>query len=160
MPDVQIKLGNDDLEPPQCNFGISTYGETLTFQWKAPQAEYTVYSYDSLTNSTRDDSTGDFTRMHLYQNYQGCIPSSSALANVTSIGFSSNSANVSFCLQDFQMLPSQVASPGEQLCTCTTACHYGVMHTVTMCLMHTCFCMSPLSSRRLQRCLCMLSEGM
>ena len=110
LPDVQIKLGDDDLEPSQCNFGISTYAETLN----SGKTLYTVYSYDSLANSTRDDSTGDFTRMHLYQNYQACIPSSSALANVTSIGFSSNSPNVSFCLENFQMLPSQVASPGEQ----------------------------------------------
>ena len=111
LPDVQIKLGGDDLEPPQCNFGVSLYAETLG---KPEHISFTTYTDDWLTNSTRDDITGDFTRTFLFQNFQACVHSSSALANVTSIGFASNSANVSFCLEDFQMLPSQVASPGEQ----------------------------------------------
>jgi len=40
------------------------------------------------------------------------------LPNVTSIGFSSNTDNVSFCLEDFHMLPSQVASAGEPCHIC------------------------------------------
>ena len=111
LPDVQIKLGGDDLEPPQCSFKVNTYAETLG---KPEHLSYSTYTSDWLTNSTRDDITGDFTSLFLFQNFQACVPSSSALANVTSIGFSSNSANVSFCLEEFQMLPTQVASPGEQ----------------------------------------------
>ena len=109
LPDVQIKLGDDSLEPSQCNFGLVTFGEMLN-----PETTLFTVSYnDELTNSTRDDDTGIFTRKFLFQNYQACILSRSSLENVTSIGFSSNTANVSFCLQDFRLLPTQVPSAGE-----------------------------------------------
>ena len=109
LPDVQIKLGDDSLEPSQCNFGLVTYAETLNPE----KTLFTVWYNDELTNSTRDDDTGIFTRKFLFQNYQACIDSRSSLKNVTSIGFSSNTANVSFCLQDFRLLPTQVPSAGE-----------------------------------------------
>ena len=109
LPDVQIKLGNDSLEPSQCNFGLVTYAETLNPE----KTLFTVWVNDKMTNATRNDSTGLFTRSLLFQNYQACIESRSALANVTSIGFQSNAANVSFCLEDFSLLPTQVPSAGE-----------------------------------------------
>lgn len=109
LPDVQIKLGNDSLEPSQCNFGLVTYAETLNPE----KTLFTVWQNDDLTNSTRDDSTGLFTRDFLFQNYQACIESRPSLSNVTSIGFSSNTANVSFCLEDFSLLPTRVPSAGE-----------------------------------------------
>ena len=43
------------------------------------------------------------------------MPTAASLANVTSIGFSSNTDNVSFCVEDFPMLPSQLASSGKFL---------------------------------------------
>ena len=109
LPDVQIKLGNDSLEPSQCNFGINTYGETFSTE----QNLFIIYGSDLQVNSTRNDSTGVFTKRHLFQCYQACIPTAASLANVTSIGFSSNTDNVSFCVEDFHMLPSQVASSGK-----------------------------------------------
>ncbi len=109
LPDVQIKLGNDTLEPSQCNFGIRTVAESFN----PAQNLYTVYSSDQETNSTRDDTTGLFKRQYLFQNYQACIPTRSALVNVTSIGFSSNKNNVSFCLEDFDLLPSEVNPAGD-----------------------------------------------
>lgn len=30
LPDIMIKLGNDSLEPSQCDFGIKIYGETFS----------------------------------------------------------------------------------------------------------------------------------
>lgn len=111
LPDLQIKLGDDSLEPAQCNFGLVTYAETLDPE----KTLFTVWSDDELTNSTRDDSTGLFTRKFIFQNYQACIEPRSSLANITSIGCSSNTANVSFCLEDFTLLPTQVPSTGEIL---------------------------------------------
>ncbi len=50
----------------------------------------------------------------LFQNeLQGCIP---ALSNVTSISFrqvsTATNSDISFCLADMQLLPTQVLSPG------------------------------------------------
>ena len=125
VPDVHVFLGNDSLlraEPegnfksdhpePQCNFGLDTYAETLNRQ-SPDSARFTVYS-DALINSTsRNDTTGFFARSFLFQNYQACIESRSDLTRVTSIGFTSQSANVSFCLEDLKLLPSQIPSAGE-----------------------------------------------
>lgn len=91
------------------NATLVTYAETLNPE----KTLFTVWQNDDLTNSTRDDSTGLFTREFLFQNYQACIESRASLANATSIGFSSNTANVSFCLEDFSLLPTQVPSAGE-----------------------------------------------
>ena len=90
---------------------ISTYGETFSTE----QDLLIVCDNNLQVNSTRNDSTGMFTRRHLFQIQQACMPTAASLANVTSIGFSSNTDNVSFCVEDFPMLPSQVASSGKFL---------------------------------------------
>ena len=106
LPDIQIQLGN---KPSLCNFGLFTYGLILD----PAETTFIFLAGDEATNSTRDDSTGLFTRKFLFQNYQACVESRSSLTNVTGIGFSSNTANVSFCLEDFKLLPTQVPSTGE-----------------------------------------------
>lgn len=109
LPDLLVKLGNDSPEPEQCVFGL----ESHALGFDPIQNGIHDWFDDHKMNRTRDDSTGVFTRSFLFQNYQACINSSSLLANVTTIGFSSRTDNVSFCLEDFSLLPTRVAPAGE-----------------------------------------------
>lgn len=125
LPDVNVFLGNDSLlraeaqgnfesdhPEPRCNFGLDTYAETLNRQ-SPENARFIIYPDAKVNSTSRNDTTGFFTRSFLFQNYQACIESRSDLTRVTSIGFTSQRANVSFCLEDFRLLPTQIPSAGE-----------------------------------------------
>ena len=109
LPDIQIRLLEDVDTPSQCDLGLDTFAQIIL-----PETDRINNLYvEATTLSTRNNSTGRFTEKYLFHNFEACIGSISSLANIRSIGFFSKSADVSFCLQDFSLLPTEVPSAGE-----------------------------------------------
>lgn len=114
MPDIQLKLGNDSFQPALCEFHVGAYAQTT----------YLNGTIDFFLDDATPTRDGNFTRKFLFRNFAACIESSSALASINSIGFFSRTGDVSFCIEDFNLLLTEVPSPGESVsnirfCACT-----------------------------------------
>lgn len=105
LPDIQLKLGNDSFEPALCEFHVGAYAQTT----------YLNGTMDSFLDDAMPTRDGKFTRTFLFRNFAACVGSSSALANISSIGFFSRTSDVSFCIEDFNLLLTEVPSPGESV---------------------------------------------
>ena len=104
LPAITINLYDASLNEA-CRFQLYNEAEK-----SSPINDARVWRFDDMNSLTRNATTGLFTRSFPFQNFQSCT---SSQASITVVGFSSDAANVSFCLEDLRLLPSEVPSPGE-----------------------------------------------
>lgn len=120
LPNLHVEFGPDalgqELDSQVCWWSLDATGFSLNYEHSSggSSSQNTVWTDDNTYFlSLRNNTSGSFTRRIIFQNYQNCFVSRADLTDITSFGLTSQSDNVSFCLENLILLPSQVHSSGE-----------------------------------------------